>query len=118
VLLRQVIGNVFRRLRRERGITLRELAELAQVSVPYLSEIERGRKEPSSEILAAICRALDLELTDLLAEVQFDLATAVRAGLPVRLQTSSIRVVESSPQRTVSSPGVYSTSAEAFALVA
>ncbi|HET6741028.1 MAG TPA: helix-turn-helix transcriptional regulator, partial [Kribbella sp.] len=75
MLLRQVIGNVFRRLRRERGITLRELAELAQVSVPYLSEIERGRKEPSSEILAAICRALELELTDLLTEVQFDLTT-------------------------------------------
>jgi transcriptional regulator with XRE-family HTH domain len=118
VLLRQVIGNVFRRLRRERGITLRELAEQAQVSVPYLSEIERGRKEPSSEILAAICRALDLELSDLLAEVQFDLATAVRATVPLRLQTSSIRVAESSPQRTVSSPGTYSTSAQAFALVA
>jgi transcriptional regulator with XRE-family HTH domain len=118
VLLRQVIGNVFRRLRRERGITLRELAEQAQVSVPYLSEIERGRKEPSSEILAAICRALDLELTDLLAEVQFDLATAVRASLPVRLQTTSIRVADSAPQRTISSPGTYSTSAQAFALVA
>ena len=118
MLLRQVIGNVFRRLRRERGITLRELAEQAQVSVPYLSEIERGRKEPSSEILAAICRALDLELSDLLAEVQFDLATAVRATVPLRLQTSSIRVAESSPQRTVSSPRTYSTSAQAFALVA
>jgi transcriptional regulator with XRE-family HTH domain len=117
VLLRQVIGNVFRRLRRERGITLRELAELAQVSVPYLSEIERGRKEPSSEILAAICRALDLELTDLLAEVQFDLATAVRATLPVRLQTAAIRVTDSTPQRIQSSPSV-STSAQAFALVA
>jgi transcriptional regulator with XRE-family HTH domain len=118
VLLRQVIGNVFRRLRRERGITLRELAEQAQVSVPYLSEIERGRKEPSSEILAAICRALDLELADLLAEVQFDLATAVRATLPVRLQTTSIRVTESAPQRLASSPNAYSTSAQAFALVA
>jgi len=102
VLLREVIGNVFRRLRRERGITLRELAERAQVSVPYLSEIERGRKEPSSEILAAICRALDLDLTDLLAEVQFDLATAVRATLPVTLRTTSIRV-QQSPTRTVSS---------------
>ena len=118
VLLRQVIGNVFRRLRRERGITLRELAEQAQVSVPYLSEIERGRKEPSSEILAAICRALDLELADLLAEVQFDLATAVRSTLPVRLQTSSIRVADSAPQRVVSSPNAYSTSSQAFALVA
>ncbi|NEA36456.1 helix-turn-helix transcriptional regulator [Streptomyces sp. SID13031] len=118
MLLRQVIGNVFRRLRRERGITLRELAEQAQVSVPYLSEIERGRKEPSSEILAAICRALDLELADLLTEVQFDLATAVRSTLPLHLQTSSIRVTESGPQRVVSSPTAYSTSAQAFALVA
>jgi transcriptional regulator with XRE-family HTH domain len=118
VLLRQVIGNVFRRLRRERGITLRELAELAQVSVPYLSEIERGRKEPSSEILAAICRALDLELTDLLAEVQFDLATAVRATLPIHLQTAAIRVEQSAPQRITSSPHAYSASAQAFALVA
>jgi transcriptional regulator with XRE-family HTH domain len=117
VLLRQVIGNVFRRLRRERGITLRELAELAQVSVPYLSEIERGRKEPSSEILAAICRALELELTDLLAEVQFDLATAVRSTLPVRLQTAAIRV-QQAPQRIPSSPHAYSGSAQAFALVA
>jgi transcriptional regulator with XRE-family HTH domain len=118
VLLRQVIGNVFRRLRRERGITLRELAELAQVSVPYLSEIERGRKEPSSEILAAICRALDLELTDLLAEVQFDLATAVRSTLPIRLQTAAIRIEQSAPQRITSSPHAYSSSAQTFALVA
>jgi transcriptional regulator with XRE-family HTH domain len=62
-----VIGNVFRRLRRERGITLRELAELAQVSVPYLSEIERGRKEASSEVLAAAAHALGLGLGDLLS---------------------------------------------------
>jgi len=115
VLLREVIGNVFRRLRRERGITLRELAERAQVSVPYLSEIERGRKEPSSEILAAICRALDLELTDLLTEVQFDLATAVRATLPIRLQTTSIRVQQSQPRTISSSP---TASYGALALVA
>lgn len=119
MLLRQVIGNVFRRLRRERGITLRELAELAQVSVPYLSEIERGRKEPSSEILAAICRALDLELSDLLAEVQFDLATAVRSTVPIRLQTAAIRVAQpAEPRRISSTPRAYSGSAEAFALVA
>ena len=122
MLLRQVIGNVFRRLRRERGITLRELAELAQVSVPYLSEIERGRKEPSSEILAAICRALELELTDLLAEVQFDLTTAVRSTLPVRLQTAAIRVEDRTSRPLVPTPGgsprAYYGSAQAFALVA
>nr|WP_202891016.1 helix-turn-helix transcriptional regulator [Kribbella shirazensis] len=118
VLLRQVIGNVFRRLRRERGITLRELAELAQVSVPYLSEIERGRKEPSSEILAAICRALDLELSDLLAEVQFDLTTAVRSTLPVQLQTAAIRVEDRSARRIPSGPRAYSAPATAYTLVA
>ncbi|NIK55634.1 helix-turn-helix domain-containing protein [Kribbella shirazensis] len=118
MLLRQVIGNVFRRLRRERGITLRELAELAQVSVPYLSEIERGRKEPSSEILAAICRALDLELSDLLAEVQFDLTTAVRSTLPVQLQTAAIRVEDRSARRIPSGPRAYSAPATAYTLVA
>jgi transcriptional regulator with XRE-family HTH domain len=118
VLLRQVIGNVFRRLRRERGITLRELAELAQVSVPYLSEIERGRKEPSSEILAAICRALELELTDLLTEVQFDLATAFRATLPVHLQTAAIRVQERPTHQVPSGPRAYYGSVQAYALVA
>jgi transcriptional regulator with XRE-family HTH domain len=118
VLLREVIGNVFRRLRNERGITLRELAERAQVSVPYLSEIERGRKEPSSEILAAICRALELELTDLLNEVQFDLATAVRASLPIRLRTTSIQVAQSGPRSVGSSRGSYSGTAQVFDLVA
>lgn len=117
MLLRQVIGNVFRRLRRERGITLRELAELAQVSVPYLSEIERGRKEPSSEILAAICRALALDLTDLLDEVQFELSGA-RPAVPLRLQTTSIELVESAPLRSASSPQAYARSPQAFALVA
>jgi transcriptional regulator with XRE-family HTH domain len=123
VLLRQVIGNVFRRLRRERGITLRELAELAQVSVPYLSEIERGRKEPSSEILAAICRALGLDLADLLDEVQFELSGA-RPAVPLRLETSSIHTVDSTPaQASTSAPQAYasigSSSADrAYSLVA
>jgi transcriptional regulator with XRE-family HTH domain len=49
--------------------------------VPYLSEVERGRKEPSSELLAAICTALDLELADLLDHVRFELATVQLADL-------------------------------------
>jgi len=110
VLLRQVIGNVFRRIRLERGITLRELAELAQVSVPYLSEIERGRKEASSEILAAICRALGLELSDLLHEVQFDLAAS---QVPQRLETVSIQVASSG-----ATPAYRSSTPQAFALAA
>jgi transcriptional regulator with XRE-family HTH domain len=49
--------------------TLREVSATARVSLGYLSEVERGQKEPSSELLAAICGALDVELSDLFAEV-------------------------------------------------
>ncbi|MFE0590062.1 helix-turn-helix domain-containing protein [Micromonospora echinospora] len=72
-LLRRVIGGVLRRLRVRQGRTLREIAEVAGVSVPYLSEVERGRKEASSEVLAAICRALGIRLSDLLEEARDDL---------------------------------------------
>ncbi|WP_189333838.1 helix-turn-helix domain-containing protein [Actinoplanes ianthinogenes] len=65
-LLRQIIGSVLRRVRRHQGRTLKEVATAAGVSLPYLSEVERGTKEVSSEILAAICRALGLPMTDLL----------------------------------------------------
>ncbi|HMH59307.1 MAG TPA: helix-turn-helix transcriptional regulator, partial [Galbitalea sp.] len=58
MLLRSAIGFVLRRLRQEQGKTLRALAEEARISLPYLSEIERGRKEASSEILSAICQVL------------------------------------------------------------
>jgi transcriptional regulator with XRE-family HTH domain len=74
MLLRGLIGKVLRRTRLGQNRTLRDVAEAARVSVPYLSEVERGRKEPSSELLAAICSALDLELTDLLNEVRFEIA--------------------------------------------
>ncbi|MEV4118003.1 helix-turn-helix transcriptional regulator [Micromonospora sp. NPDC049645] len=72
-LLRRVIGGVLRRLRQSQGRTLREVAASAGVSVPYLSEVERGRKEASSEVLAAICRALGIRLSDLLEEARDDL---------------------------------------------
>jgi transcriptional regulator with XRE-family HTH domain len=68
-LLRHVIGAALRRIRLDDGRTLREVALTANISMPYLSEIERGRKEPSSEILAGICAALGLTLVDLLHEV-------------------------------------------------
>ncbi len=58
MLVRDAIGTTLRRLRLERGKTLRDLARESLVSLPYLSEVERGRKEASSEILAALCRAL------------------------------------------------------------
>ena len=68
MLLRYAIGSALRRIRLDRELTLRTVADTARISMPYLSEIERGRKEPSSEILEVICRALGLTLVDLLAE--------------------------------------------------
>jgi len=72
-LLRTVVGEVLRRHRLDQGRTLAEVAKAACVSVPYLSEVERGRKEPSSEVLAAVCDSLRIELPDLLAEVRQEL---------------------------------------------
>ncbi|RIQ25064.1 helix-turn-helix domain-containing protein [Jiangella rhizosphaerae] len=81
-LLRTMVGDVLRRTRREQGRTLADVAADAKVSMPYLSEVERGRKEASSEVLAAVCDALGLELSDLLGAVRHDLdehrATVIR----------------------------------------
>ena len=87
MLLRGLIGVVLRRIRLNQGRTLRDVADSARVSVPYLSEVERGRKEPSSELLAAICTALDLQLTDLLDEVRFEIAQAQLAEVGGRTRT-------------------------------
>ena len=73
-LLRTTLGYLLRRARREQNRTLADVARAARVSLPYLSELERGRKEASSEILAAVCGALRLELSDLLAEAGRSLA--------------------------------------------
>ena len=75
VLLREVIGDVLRRARTSQGRTLREVSQGARVSLGYLSEVERGRKEPSSELLSAICAALDVPLSQVLAD-----ACAAMAG--------------------------------------
>jgi transcriptional regulator with XRE-family HTH domain len=73
-LLRHLIGIALRRARQRQGRTLREVAASAGVSIAYLSELERGRKEASSEVLAAICRALGWQISDLLDDVQEELA--------------------------------------------
>ena len=75
-LLRTTLGNVLRRRRLAQKRTLAEVARAAKVSLPYLSEVERGRKEVSSEVLAAVCEALRLELADVLTEAGRDLATS------------------------------------------
>jgi len=64
-LWREVLGSRLRALRTERGETLSGTAERAGISPQYLSEIERGRKEPSSEMIAALAGALDTTLADL-----------------------------------------------------
>ena len=68
-VLRQVVGETLRALRLRQSRTLREVSASARVSLGYLSEVERGQKEPSSELLAAICSALEVELSELFAEV-------------------------------------------------
>jgi transcriptional regulator with XRE-family HTH domain len=67
-LVREVIGDVLRRVRISQGRTLREVSDSARVSLGYLSEVERGRKEPSSELLNAICDALKLPLSAVLID--------------------------------------------------
>ena len=76
VLLRQLLGDVLRRLRIRQGRTLREVSASARVSLGYLSEVERGRKEASSELLAAICNALDTPLSQVFREVSDTFALA------------------------------------------
>jgi transcriptional regulator with XRE-family HTH domain len=68
-LLRTHLGNTLRGHRLRQRRTLRDVSGRARVSLGYLSEVERGQKEASSELLASICDALDVELADLLAEV-------------------------------------------------
>jgi transcriptional regulator with XRE-family HTH domain len=74
VLLRRVIGDALRARRQGQHRTLREISTAANVSLGYLSEIERGQKEPSSELLAAICTALGSRLSDVLREASEHLA--------------------------------------------
>ncbi|GAA3642708.1 helix-turn-helix protein [Lentzea atacamensis] len=73
VLLREAIGDRLRHARTNQRRTLREVSRTARVSLGYLSEVERGRKEASSELLAAICEALDLPLSELLHHVASDI---------------------------------------------
>lgn len=91
-LMRDLIGELLRRARTEQRRTLREVAEDAQVSLPYLSEIERGRKEASSEVLAAVYRSLGLSLTDVLAELY-------RRAAPIRLTSTGSYQVAPMPQQ-------------------
>src|SRR6202167_3110119 len=83
VLLRQLLGDVLPRLRLRQGRTLREVSASARVSLGYLSEVERGQKEASSELLAAICGALDTPLYQVLRGVSYTFALSELQNEPV-----------------------------------
>ncbi len=83
VLLRHLLGDALRRLRLRQGRTLREVSASARVSLGYLSEVERGQKEASSELLAAICSALGAPLSQVLREVSDNFALVELQSEPV-----------------------------------
>jgi XRE family transcriptional regulator, stress-response regulator len=83
VLLRHLLGDALRRLRLRQGRTLREVSAAARVSLGYLSEVERGQKEASSELLSSICSALNTPLSQVLREVSDNFALAELQSEPV-----------------------------------
>lgn len=80
ILVREEIGDVLRDLRLQKGKTLRQVAGRASVALGYLSEVERGQKEASSEILAAVADALDVPISAIMREVGDRIS--VLEGLP------------------------------------
>ena len=80
MLVRELIGESLREERVSQGKTLREISKSARVSLGYLSEVERGQKEASSELLASICSALDLPLSVVLNVVSEKMAIHESAG--------------------------------------
>jgi transcriptional regulator with XRE-family HTH domain len=106
-LWRHIVGDVLRRERLAQERKLKDVAEAARISMPYLSEIERGRKEASSEVLAAAAHALGLGLADLLGLAQDELARiaeARRARAQTQLAHTQL-VPGSAPDRAVAPAG-------------
>ena len=104
-LWREVLGRRLRALRLGQGETLTETAARAGISPQYLSEIERGRKEPSSEMIAALAGALDVTLTELTEQVAGDL----RQYLAIAPQAAHARQAVPSPQ-AARGPQAFATS--------
>ncbi len=92
VLLRRELGDVLREERQHQGRTLREVSQSASVSLGYLSEVERGEKEASSELLGSICSALNLPLSEALREVSTRVARTEAMSAPVALSVAPRRV--------------------------
>lgn len=83
MLLRSAVGSELRAARTAQSRTLRDVAREARVSLGYLSEVERGQKEASSELLAAICNALNIQLSTLLGNVTLSITKSEKATLAV-----------------------------------
>jgi transcriptional regulator with XRE-family HTH domain len=95
-LLREVIGDELRHARTSQGRTLREVSDSARVSLGYLSEVERGRKEASSELLTAICGALDVPLSEVLTNAGKQMERHERADVaasPTNIDASTKVVI-------------------------
>ncbi|HEX2704715.1 MAG TPA: helix-turn-helix transcriptional regulator [Candidatus Lustribacter sp.] len=90
ILLRREFGDVLRENRRAQGRTLREVSASASVSLGYLSEVERGEKEASSELLASICAALRLPLSEVLSDVSARVAESEALVAPVTLPVAGV----------------------------
>ena len=82
-LLRTHIGSTLRSARVAQGRTLRDVAKGARVSLGYLSEVERGQKEASSELLNSICAALELQLSAVIADISLKLKASEAPTLSV-----------------------------------
>src|SRR2546425_9216009 len=97
VLLRHLLGDALRRLRLRQGRTLREVSASARVSLGYLSEVERGQKEASSELLSAICEALGVRMSEVMREFSDELSLA-------ELARSAAAGTEAVPERSMLEP--------------
>lgn len=107
MVLRETLGEVLRWHRMRQRRTLREVSAAARVSLGYLSEIERGQKEASSELLAAICVALGVRMSEVLRDVSDHLALeeSTVAGVPERLTDEPVPL-ERGASNSIASGGI------------
>ena len=104
VIFRRLLGEVLRAQRMRQGRTLRQVSADARVSLGYISEIERGQKEASSELLASICSALDVPLSEILSEVS-DAVALEEAALAMQLESIELDTTRLQGPRSGPRPG-------------
>jgi transcriptional regulator with XRE-family HTH domain len=104
VIFRRLLGEVLRAQRMRQGRTLRQVSADARVSLGYISEIERGQKEASSELLASICSALDVPLSEILSEVS-DAVALEEAALAMQLESIELDSTRLQGPRSAPRPG-------------